>query len=118
MAAQHGWAAAYGLPSSGFLNSTNNGVFYEADCNLAMMNTGFYINGTLQTTAGCVYTNGATYESTAQVYLGKAPSGDTADTSTKISELIFFNYSLLPMQQNAIRTSIMNRYASAVPTPP
>jgi len=102
----NGFTYAFATPSGGFLNSTNNGRFYELEAHVGSTNTGIYINGASATTA----TTGAGALSIGtNLYVGGngATANDFQLSSGRISELILFPVALPSWQQAQVRADVL-----------
>lgn len=104
-------ASSFGTPLGGFLNSTNNGVFYALEVITGSTNAGVWINGANNSTT--IATGPATIIRT-NIFIGGNPeSTDYQDGS--ISELIIFPKAIQTTHQAAVRANIANYFTGPRP---
>lgn len=106
--ANTGFSKTFALPNSGFLNSTNNGVFYEVESITGPTNQGIWIGGVYSSTT---VANGPSLATITNVFVGGNPSGDYNDGY--ISAVILFPTAILPQTQTAVRKIIVDNYTVA-----
>jgi hypothetical protein len=110
--ANTGFSKTYALPNSGFLNSTNNGVFYEIETVTGATNQGIWINGAYSST---LVAQGPSLATVTNVYVGGGPSTDFNDGY--ISCIILYPVAILPQAQVAMRKVVTDFYTSPHSSP-